>query len=155
MRTFHMTAGLDFKAVIPDSFVKFMREQAQDTANRTEFLKHAQETYPEDDEEFILCVLKNGVRLGLRDSLRSQFAQSGLGLTLSPARVQPNLNLQVVPALLQGKGAVQPLKAVLPAEIVLKVRKLIDSLEVGIAGGDVHLNDEETALVSELERLCA
>ena len=85
MRTFKLELALDMKAVIPDSWVKLMREQAAAT-DTTPFLKNAQEMFPEDDEEFALHILKHGVRRHVRDSLQELFIASGLGCTLSPAR---------------------------------------------------------------------
>ena len=86
MRTFKLELGLDMKAVVPDSWVKLMRESAAGADTSTPFLKNAHEMFPEDDEEFALHILKHGVRRHVRDSLQELFIASGLGCTLSPAR---------------------------------------------------------------------
>jgi hypothetical protein len=102
MRTFKLVLGLDFKVVVPDQFIKLWRGQAQDPAACTKFLQDAQAKHPEDDEQFILHVLKHGVRRHARQGLVDLFAASGLGCTLSPATVQENLTLRALPALLHG-----------------------------------------------------
>jgi len=84
MRTYKLELGIDLKAVVPDHWVKNMREQVQ--MNPTPFLTNAQEMFPEDDEEFALHILKHGVRRNVRDNLQELFMASGLGCTLSPAR---------------------------------------------------------------------
>ena len=85
MRTFKLELAVDMKAVVPDSWVKLMREQAT-APDTTPFLKNAQEMFPEDDEEFALHILKHGVRRNIREALQELFIASGLGCTLSPAR---------------------------------------------------------------------
>lgn len=84
MRTFKLNLALDMKAVVPEQFVKDMRKQAQDPES-SPFLKNAQEMFPNDDDEFILHILKHGVRRHTREALADLFAGSGLGCTLSPA----------------------------------------------------------------------
>ena len=86
MHTFKLELGLDMKAVVPDAWVKQMREIAADQEQVTPFLKNAQEMFPEDDAEFALHILKHGIRRHVRDSLQELFIASGLGCTLSPAR---------------------------------------------------------------------
>lgn len=85
MRTFKLELALDMKAVVPDSWVKLMREHAA-AKYTTPFLKNAQDMFPEDDEEFALHILKHGVRRNIREALQELFMASGLGCTLSPAR---------------------------------------------------------------------
>lgn len=85
MRTFKLELAIDMKAVVPDSWVKLMREQAA-AKDTTPFLKNAQEMFPEDDEGFALHILKHGVRRNIREALQELFIASGLGCTLSPAR---------------------------------------------------------------------
>lgn len=88
MRTFKLEIALDIKAVVPDSFVARMRSEAVDAELSTPFLRNAQEMFPlpTQDEDFILHVLKHGVRWHTRLSLAQLFESSGLGCTLSPAR---------------------------------------------------------------------
>lgn len=85
MRTFKMELHLDFKTIVPDPFVASLREQAQ-AEDASDFLKKMHAEY-EDDESFILAVLKNGVRRHVRESLAKLHAESGLGCTLAPARL--------------------------------------------------------------------
>lgn len=86
MRTYKLELGLDMKAIVPDSWIKQMRDLAANPETTTKFLTAAQEQHPDDDEEFALMVLKKGVRWYVRDALQELFMASGLGCTLSPAR---------------------------------------------------------------------
>ena len=87
MRTFKLEVALDIRAVVPDSFVQQMRSEAQ-AEDATVFLQNTQEMFPlpTQDEDFILHILKHGVRRNVRQELVKMFAESGLGCTLSPAR---------------------------------------------------------------------
>ena len=87
MRTFKLELGLDMTAVVPDGWVKLMREQAA-APDTTPFMQNALELFPEDDDEFALHILKHGVRRHIRDALQELFMASGLGCTLSPARAK-------------------------------------------------------------------
>lgn len=88
MKTFKLEIALDIKAVVPDGFVEKMRAEARDPEVSTEFLRRTDEMFPlpTQDEEFILHILKHGVRHHARASLAQLFEASGLGCTLSPAR---------------------------------------------------------------------
>ena len=88
MRTFKLELALDMKAVIPDGWVKLMRETATNPETTTPFMQNALELFPEDDDEFALHILKHGVRRHIRDALQDLFMASGLGCTLSPARAK-------------------------------------------------------------------
>lgn len=83
MRTFHLTLGLDMKAVVPEQFTQDIRAQAT-AEDASPFLKNAHEMFPEDDEQFTLHILKHGVRRNTRMALAELFESSGLGCTLSP-----------------------------------------------------------------------
>lgn len=85
MKTFHLEVACDVRAVIPDDWVKLIRSEAH-AEDATPFLKEAQRLHPDDDDEFILMVLKKGVRTQVQDSLRDLFAASALGCTISPPR---------------------------------------------------------------------
>lgn len=88
MKTLKAHVGIDTKIVVPDQFLKLLREQAQPGhADNTPFLAAMQEKFPEDDEGFLTAVLKNGLRIGIRSYLLDMFSQSGLGGTISPATV--------------------------------------------------------------------
>ena len=86
MRTFKLELAIDMKAVVPDSWVKLMREYAA-AHDTTPFLKNAQEMFPEDDEEFALHILKHGVRRNISEALQELFMTSGLGCTSARATV--------------------------------------------------------------------
>jgi hypothetical protein len=86
MRTFEMSAALDFKLVVPDEFLKDMREQAA-SEDASEFLKIAQKEYPEDDDAFLLMILNNGIKRLLRNAVMDCATASNLGGTFAPARM--------------------------------------------------------------------
>lgn len=87
MRTFEMSAALDFKIVVPDEFVKNMREAAR-AEDASAFLKSAEEMHPQDDDEFILMVLRNGIKRRLRDSVLELTKSSGLGGSFAPVSIK-------------------------------------------------------------------
>lgn len=84
MKTFKLSISADIKAIVTDEWVSLIREVAQDPQRTSPFLTKAQAMHPTDDDEFILMVLTNGVRLNVRDNLLELFAASGLGCTISP-----------------------------------------------------------------------
>ena len=74
------------KAVVPEQFIGRMRAEAGHS-DASDFLHTAQEMFPlpSQDDEFILHILKHGVRRNVRSELAKLFESSGLGCTLSPA----------------------------------------------------------------------
>lgn len=88
MRTFKFTLGLDFKVVVPDAFVKEIRAAAT-APDASAFLSMVQSEHPDDDEAFILTVLKNGIRKEMRFQLLAMLQHSGLGGTVAPASIEP------------------------------------------------------------------
>jgi hypothetical protein len=89
MRTFDLTIATTARVVVPETFVQAMRTLAKgDPEEAGPFLVEMQKQHPEDDDEFILAVLKNGTRLRVRDALANLYGPDGLGYTLAPASVQ-------------------------------------------------------------------
>lgn len=86
MRKFDLSLELDLQVTVPDSFVKMQREAAQ-AEDATPFLKAVQEQHPEDDDEFALAILKNGLRRHTRWHVHELFFQSGIGVKGPGARV--------------------------------------------------------------------
>lgn len=87
MKTFKGTVTSDFKVVIPDQIVAKFRTDAQSEGS-TAFLKKANEMHPVNDDAFIEMVLKNGLRSFLMHNTKELFLFSGMGATVSPARVE-------------------------------------------------------------------
>ena len=87
MKTFKLECAVDLTIIVPEVFIKKMREQALEE-DTSPFLKQANAENPTDDEEFIKAVLKNGVRSEIRNSLAKLMAESGLGVRLAPASVK-------------------------------------------------------------------
>lgn len=83
MQTFKLDLALQTRIVVPQHFLTAMREAAQ-AEDANEFLKSTQERFPEDDDAFILAVLKNGLRKHVRHSVLDLFGGSGLGGSVSP-----------------------------------------------------------------------
>ncbi len=86
MKTFKGTITSDFKIVVPDQFIANMRNDAK--KEDAVFLKVADTSHPVNDEAFIEMILKNGMRQHLKATLLELYANSGLGGTVSPARVE-------------------------------------------------------------------
>jgi len=89
MRTFKLTLGLDFKAVVPEEFTKEMRAMVHDPMLSSPFLRKANEQAGDDDEAFTLAVLKNGVRRIVRNTLMDEMHRAGIGGSFSPASIAP------------------------------------------------------------------
>ncbi len=87
MKHFDMTANMDLRIAVPDEFVRCMREAAT-AEDASEFLRVAQVTYPEDDDEFILMILRNGLKRHIRDSVMQLLQESGLGGTFAPVTLK-------------------------------------------------------------------
>lgn len=87
MRSFDMTAELNMTVQVPDEFLKNMREAAQ-AEDASEFLKVCQERYPDDDDEFLLMILRNGFKRHIREGVQELCQYSGLGGTFSPVKLR-------------------------------------------------------------------
>lgn len=86
MRTFHGKVSLDFKVVVPDTFVQLFRDAAvQEDA--TPFLLAVQAQHPKNDEAFIQAVISNGIRLATRAGVLNMLSD-GVGGTVSPASIE-------------------------------------------------------------------
>ena len=83
---YDLTLSIDIRAAVPDEFTNMMREQAR-AEDASEFLKQANAI--EDDDEFTLFLLKNGLRKNVRQFVQELFENSGIGGTLAPASVVP------------------------------------------------------------------
>lgn len=86
MQTFGLTLQLNITAVIPKQFLEEARREAT-AETATPFLKVIQEKYPEDDDQFMLAVLKNALRTGIRLDLIAFMARSSVGGRVSPVQV--------------------------------------------------------------------
>lgn len=86
MQTFKGTVSLDFKAVVPSTFLQECRDIAAGD-NPSPFLLAVQKQHPVNDDAFIAAVLSNGVRRTLRNSLADLLHTSGMGGTVAPASI--------------------------------------------------------------------
>ncbi len=85
MKTLKAHLSLDVKVVVPEQFIATMRKDGAEGA--AAFIKKAHELHPVNDEAFIELVISNGLRTSLKANLLELFANSGLGGTVSPAKV--------------------------------------------------------------------
>ena len=85
MKIFHGKVSMDFKVVVPDAFIKAMREAS--TFDDAKFLKRAADLHPTNDEAFIQLILSNGIRVASRQGLL-QLLSDGVGGTVSPATIE-------------------------------------------------------------------
>ena len=87
MQTFDMSASMDFRVVVPEPFLQQMREGCK-LEDASEFQKFAQSTYPDDDDEFILCILRNGLKRHIRNTTIELLQSSGLGGSFAPVQLK-------------------------------------------------------------------
>lgn len=87
MQTLKLALALDVKIVVPEGFLQEARKEAQEP-NTTPFLKEIQALYPEDDDQFMLALLKNATRVHLRGAVIDHLSRAGLGGTVSPVRYE-------------------------------------------------------------------
>ena len=87
MVTFDMSAELDFQVQVPEKFLKDMREACV-AEDASEFFKKCQEMYPDNDDEFILMILRNGFKCHIRACIVALCESSGIGGSFSPVKVR-------------------------------------------------------------------
>lgn len=85
MKTFKAKLSLDVKIVVPDQFITQMRKDG--ASGLAVFIGKMHEAHPTNDEAFIEAVLSNGLRTSVKANLLELFANSGLGGTVSPAKI--------------------------------------------------------------------
>jgi hypothetical protein len=93
MQTFQVTLKLDIRAVVPERFLQEARAEAV-AEGASAFLKRVQELYPEDDDQFMLAILKNAIRSQVRHNLVDFLQRSGVGGSVSPVQVIEELIMQ-------------------------------------------------------------
>lgn len=86
MQTFGLTLQINLTAVIAQQFLDEARKEAQ-SPGATLFLKTMQEKFPEDDDQFMLAILKNAMRTNLRLSTLNFMSRSGVGGAVSPVQI--------------------------------------------------------------------
>lgn len=86
MQTFQVTLKIDTRAVVPEQFLQEARKEAM-AEDATPFLKAVQKLYPEDDDQFMLAIVKNAFRAQVRTNLLTFMARSGVGGSVSPVQV--------------------------------------------------------------------
>ena len=99
MQTFIMDAEMSLRVVVPATLLQSMREQAR-AEGASPFLLSAQEQHPEDDDEFILMILRNGLKRHIRGSILDLLAGSGIGGSFSPLQLKDRTPPKDVPAVL-------------------------------------------------------
>lgn len=86
MQTFSLSLALNCTAVIAQNFLDEARKEAQDP-NASLFLKTIQDKFPEDDDQFMLAIVKNAYRTTLRRGLLNFMSGSGVGGSVSPVQI--------------------------------------------------------------------
>lgn len=123
MKTFEFKMTAYPRVVVPEQFIKTMREEAQRPDSEPEyeldetgaqklgedgkpicikngyrgdvFLRKLQAEYPNDDDKFIGAILANGLRKLTRAKIADSLANSGLGATIPPISIQELLIAKV------------------------------------------------------------
>uniref|UniRef100_A0AAU6W2D9 Uncharacterized protein n=1 Tax=Pseudomonas phage Drael01 TaxID=3138533 RepID=A0AAU6W2D9_9VIRU len=86
MQSYAITLQLSLKAVIHDKFLQEARAEAV-APDASLFLRTMQAKFPEDDDQFMLAVLKNAMRTTVRRGTLDFMARSGVGGSVSPVQV--------------------------------------------------------------------
>lgn len=86
MQTFGLSLQLNLSAVIAQQFLDEARKEAQ-APEASLFLKTMQEKYPDDDDQFMLAILKNALRTTLRLKTLEFMSRSGVGGSVSPVQI--------------------------------------------------------------------
>lgn len=86
MQTFKLDLGIEFRVVVPAGFLAEARKEAQ-APEATEFLRQLQAAHVDDDDGFMLGLIKNATRTEVRRNLVGFLEQAGLGASVAPVRV--------------------------------------------------------------------
>ena len=86
MQTFKLALQLQLSAVITQQFLDEARKEAK-AENAPLFLKTMQEKFPEDDDQFMLAVVKNAFRTNTRLGALGFMQRSGIGGKVSPVQI--------------------------------------------------------------------
>lgn len=86
MQTFGLSLQINLSAVIAQQFLDEARKEAK-TPDTSLFLKSMQEKFPEDDDQFMLAILKNAMRTTLRTKTLEFMSRSGVGGSVSPVQI--------------------------------------------------------------------
>lgn len=98
MQTFGLTLQLKLTAVIAQPFLDEARKEAK-APNASLFLRTMQEKFPEDDDQFMLAIVKNAFRTNTRVQALTFMGRSGIGGSVSPVQI-------ISESITQPKGAV-------------------------------------------------
>lgn len=98
MQTFGLTLQISLTTVVPKQFLEEARKEAQ-AENAPLFLKTMQEKFPEDDDQFMLAIVKNAFRTNTRVGALTFMGRSGIGGSVSPVQI-------ISESITQPKGAV-------------------------------------------------
>lgn len=98
MQTFGITLQLSLTTVVPKQFLDEARKEAK-AENAPLFLKTMQEKFPEDDDQFMLAIVKNAFRTNTRVQALTFMGRSGIGGSVSPVQI-------ISESITQPKGAV-------------------------------------------------
>lgn len=86
MQTFGLTLQIGCTAVITQNFLDEARKEAM-AEDASKFLKTIQEKFKDDDDQFMLAIVKNAFRTQLRHGLLNFMGNSGVGGSVSPVQI--------------------------------------------------------------------
>lgn len=86
MQTFKLQLQIGTTAVIMQQFLDEARSEAQ-KPDAPLFLKTMQEQFPDDDDQFMLAIVKNAFRTTLKKQLYEFMVRSGVGGRVSPVQI--------------------------------------------------------------------
>ena len=86
MKQFDLEASINFRVSVPERFLIEMRSDCA-SADASTFQKWVHNEYSDDDDAFVLAILRNGLKHELRRCILDLCKSSGLGGTFPSARV--------------------------------------------------------------------
>lgn len=89
MQTFGLTLQISLTAIVPKQFLDEARSEGKAAveAGQPLFLKAMQERFPDDDDQYMLAIVKNALRTNTRLGLIEFLTKSGVGGRVSPVQI--------------------------------------------------------------------
>ncbi|QQO90773.1 hypothetical protein [Pseudomonas phage Bertil] len=123
MQTFKLSLAVAMTVVVPKEFLAEARKEAQ-AEDASLFLKTMQDKYPEDDDQFMLAVVKNAFRSNIRRDQLNFMMRSGIGGAVSPVQI-------ISEEIHAGKGAVAEFaNATDPDKVVAEVEPKAEQVRI-------------------------
>lgn len=87
MQTFKLSLGIDTRIVVPSEILRELRVMAEEESS-PEYMRELHKLHPNDDDAFVLGVLRANIRGKVRGFLVHMLQGLGLGGSVSPVGVE-------------------------------------------------------------------